>query len=241
MKFDLIVYTHSDYADVWPIYFGQSKKYFPNAEKVCFVNKEDSRIPDDHRVIIYNDKLTYRERVLFCLTQMNSDYIIFHHEDMFLYDEPDKIRILNYRTILGLEPNKSFVKLIRGGMQEGESSNYYQELKHIDKTFEYIFAIQPSIWKFENFKKVFKYGKGDNIWQFEVDAQRVCGERNIMGYYVDDDGIKRGKFHWDSKVYPYVATGIVKGKWNFLEYKEELTKLLKEYNIDYKTRGTNAE
>ena len=43
--------------------------------------------------------------------------------------------------------------------------------------------------------------------------------------------------HWDSKVYPYVATAIVKGKWNYSEYESELSSLHKEYNVDKNIRG----
>ena len=32
---------------------------------------------------------------------------------------------------------------------------------------------------------------------------------------------KRGQFHWDSGVYPYFATAVVKGKWNLIFLEEE--------------------
>ena len=44
-------------------------------------------------------------------------------------------------------------------------------------------------------------------------------------------------YHFDSLVYPYIATAIVKGKWNFQEYPE-LKKLLDSYNI--KSRNYNG-
>jgi hypothetical protein len=47
----------------------------------------------------------------------------------------------------------------------------------------------------------------------------------------------RGKYHYDSEVFPYIATAINKGKWNFSEYQEELSLLFKEYNIDKNLRG----
>jgi hypothetical protein len=44
-------------------------------------------------------------------------------------------------------------------------------------------------------------------------------------------------YHWDSDVYPYVATAVVKGKWSYSEYVDELTELLGEYEIDPDVRG----
>ena len=44
-------------------------------------------------------------------------------------------------------------------------------------------------------------------------------------------------FHYDSNAYPYVATAIVKGKWNMSGYPNELNRILKENNIDKNVRG----
>ena len=42
-----------------------------------------------------------------------------------------------------------------------------------------------------------------------------------------DQGNKRGRNHWDSNIYPYVATAVVKGKWNLNEYSHKLNTILK--------------
>ena len=49
---------------------------------------------------------------------------------------------------------------------------------------------------------------------------------------------KRGLFHYDSLVWPYIATAINKGKWNTSEYSQELDALSKEYNVNLSERGT---
>ena len=38
-----VCYTHSDYKDIWPLVFGQIKKYV-NIPKVLFVNKNEEKI-----------------------------------------------------------------------------------------------------------------------------------------------------------------------------------------------------
>ncbi len=47
---------------------------------------------------------------------------------------------------------------------------------------------------------------------------------------------KRGMYHYDSSVYPYVATGVVKGKWYTSDYPE-MQAILNDYNIDVALRG----
>jgi hypothetical protein len=44
-------------------------------------------------------------------------------------------------------------------------------------------------------------------------------------------------YHYDSFVYPYVATAINKGKWNLNEYTEELNPIFEEYGINPFERG----
>jgi hypothetical protein len=235
--FDFVLYTHTDCKDVWPIFFGQTKKYEKNLNKVIFVNKKDDDIPSDYKVVLYDDTKVYRERLLNCLNQIETDYMLFQHEDMFLYKNAQWDKILSYKRIM-MDNNIDIIKLIRGGNEVGQNFSLENpELKVITKDFPYIFAIQPSLFKTDSFVNIVTHSKGDNIWQFEIGAQKACRDLNIKALYVDDGGIKRGKAHWDSNIYPYVATAVVKGKWNMSEYKNELTKLLNDYEISHKNRG----
>ena len=43
--------------------------------------------------------------------------------------------------------------------------------------------------------------------------------------------------HFDSFVWPYIATAIVKGKWNITQYSKELDLILNESNIDIEKRS----
>ena len=48
---------------------------------------------------------------------------------------------------------------------------------------------------------------------------------------------KRGMYHYDSIVFPYIATAINKGKWNMSEYQTELDKMFNEYGVMPFERG----
>jgi len=45
-------------------------------------------------------------------------------------------------------------------------------------------------------------------------------------------------YHWDSGVYPYFATAIVKGKWSVSEYGDLLEDILEDNKVDILNRGT---
>jgi hypothetical protein len=239
MKATLVLYTHTDVKDVWMPFFGQTEKWLSEYRKIIFVNADDETIPSDYIKIFYNDKKNYRERLLMCLEQINDELIIFHHEDMFLYNKPDTYKIELYSEYLAVS-KYSFIKLLKSGENMGMSDSLYPELKLLNDQFGYIFSIQPTIFKRDKFIELIKYSEGKTIWEFESASQKTCRERNIYGYYIEDGGKKRGIHHYDSNIYPYIATAIVKGRWNTLEYPEELNKIFKKYNIDANKRGING-
>ena len=89
--YSLVFYSHSDYSDAWGPMFGQTDKYYDKSyKKYLFVNEGEYEIPDDWTLIKYDDTLPYQQRVASCLEKLDSeDKIVFHHEDMFLFSEPD--------------------------------------------------------------------------------------------------------------------------------------------------------
>ena len=94
-----ILYSHNDYKDVWPIYFGQQEKYFSLFDKnVIFVDKVTQGVPKNWQQIIYDDQRSYVDRLIECFNQIHyNDICFFAHEDMFLYDFPILIKYPNMR------------------------------------------------------------------------------------------------------------------------------------------------
>jgi hypothetical protein len=98
------------------------------------------------------------------------------------------------------------------------------------------FSIQPTLWRRESLEAILR-GTGDqSIWDLEVHGQRSFRKLGMRGYQPATTGPRRGKHHGESKIYPYIATAIVKGKWNISEYPE-LSHLIAAYGIDRQKRG----
>ncbi len=218
----LVFYSHKDYSDIWPVLFEQTNKYFDNSfKKILFTNKGE--VPKGWDVIYYDDSKPYQERFISCLQKVNDDNIIIHHEDMFLFNKPDINYIKRLYWLLN-EQGYSFVKLIKTGANQGKyiAENLYE----MSRTAEDYFAIQPTIWNKNKLIEVYRNAGGDSIWQFEIAAGRYCLHNNIKGVYcynIDKDTPRGG--HYDSTIYPYIATAVVKGKWNYKEYREELEEI----------------
>ena len=236
-----ICYSHSEYSDVWDMFFGQLNKYIPNVKKYLFTDKVNKPIPKDVNVIIYDDSLSYSHRVTYCLKHINEKICLFHHEDMVLYDNPD-IKTLNKFYKFLSEYEISYIKLLKGDHQE-DISLENMPIKHL----YYIphkglsFAIQPTLWKINDLINIYSNSLSTNITgiaaagNFELHASDYVNNSNINGLYWYNNESKRGMHHYNSSVYPH-GNFISKGKWVYSEY-DELIELHKKYNINKNIRG----
>jgi len=225
---NLIIYSHTDYSDVWKPLFVSIKKYLNNYKITLFVNKLSENLEIDCEQVIYDESLCYTERLKSCLEKVNIDFFLFMHEDMFLYDTPKYEHIERYFTHVENNFAKS-IKLIPVG-----SNRYVSKFDNTLYITEYSkFSIQPTIISKSHLVDLLdKYGP-KNIWEFESSIQNFGNEFvSILG-----NEKKRGIYHYDSEVFPYIATAIVKGRWNFSEYKKELEETLFSCGIDEKLRG----
>lgn len=232
-----ILYTHSEYSDVWEAFFGQTEKFLDKSyKKYVFVDKGESlfEIPDDYTVVHYENDMKYTDRFSHCLEQVKEDVCIFQHEDMFLYGKPDEKRLSTYLNVLKENDNLDFIKLLKGGDVDDEP---FEGCTGLFKCKEWLMAIQPALWKVGKLKKVFAAFLDYGIWDLERDAQEKCKKMGIKGVYCYNGEAQRGSHHWDSDTYPYVATAICKGKWNTKEYACELEEIFHEYGIDRMERG----
>ena len=226
----ILVYTHSDYSWVWKYWHQQTDKFLKNFDKICISNLNSS-FREDYLVIKYNDELTYKNRVLSCLKDIDDDEIVlFCHEDMFLYKKPNFEIIDEYINLIKND-NCELIKLIRA-FENLDKSNLHEKLfKNPDKQ---LFSIQPTIIKVKTLKHIYKTVPGDNIWEFEANTSKKYLKNiiSLCSFDLNEDK-KRGKFHYDSSVYPYICTAVIKGKWNFKEYKKELFEIFynKKFNI----------
>jgi hypothetical protein len=223
----IIVYTHTDMKDIWPMFFGQLKKYIGDTKVYVAVNEDDTQI-SDYICIIYDDTKQYTERWKEILDKIEEETFMFMHEDMILFDKINYQLLEKYIEYVKDDYVES-IKLILAGDKFDEWV--------IDKTLitnQYAkFSIQPTI----TTKKVFR-GHVDissplNIWQFEEAV--VSSGKDFMVRLGGER--KRGLYHYDSLVFPYIATAINKGKWNLNEYQEELNPMFEEYNINPFERG----
>ena len=136
----IVFYSHSDYSDVWAPMISQTHKYLKQYKKYLFTDKlkGDHLLDNSWNVILYDDSLRYQDRVLSCLKKVKEEIIFFHHEDMFLYDNPDETKL---KEIINLvtKGEIDIVKLIRASYNQDDvllrnttHENIYENPKNLN-------------------------------------------------------------------------------------------------------------
>ena len=232
MKKTYVIYTHTDMEDVWGIFFEQFNKFIDKENKIYIgINKISKGIPASYIQILYEDSKQYTERWKQLLDQVEEEVFIFLHEDMILYNKPNDELLTKYFSYVEKGLANS-IKLIFAGTDKIQS-NFDSSLV----TNEYsVVSVQPTVIRKKYFIKILSYTKNLSIWNFEnFIANKKLGHNDFMVFTGAET--QRGQFHYNSFVFPYIATAIAKGKWNISEYHEELIPLINKHNIDINIRG----
>jgi hypothetical protein len=226
----LVIYTHTDMVDVWKVFFGQHKKYMSDYKTYVCVNQHHNDIPSEYTQVYYDDSKSYTERLVESLDQINENIILFTHEDMILYSNPNHELIEQYTNHIS-ENLADSVKLLYAEDGSNEIKSPFDETLIVNNLSK--LSIQPTL-MLKSVLRNTAYGSGKlSIWKFEESITSIG--RDFSSRVGNEK--KRGIYHYDSHVYPYVATAINKGKWNFTEYENELGSLLREYDIIPFERG----
>ena len=235
-KITLFMYSHSSYSDVWDLFFKQSELYMPEYKKVLFADNDMGKTPETWQFIEYDNADSYSDRVYKCLEKVDTELCFLHHEDMFLYDRPDHDLLSKYEDVV-LNDQVDFIRLLRSVDSPVFNYRNHKTLYPVPNHSIYFFTVQPTICKTESLLNIYKNTKVNHIREFEPKVQKTCRDMGISGLFHYGGESKRGYHHYDSNVYPYVSTAIVKGKWNLSEYPNELGDILKQEQVDIGIRG----
>lgn len=224
MKYCIVTYSHTKCKDLWKPYFDRLRRYGPQVDKFLMVDSSDTILTDssleDIEKFVYDDDNPFSNQWLEMvkyLKDIGYDYFIYSQEDFILYDFVNESGI--HDAIAQIENNNTeYVKFIKSGGTE--------------------YSMQASIHNIEKFINFYNKYQIDSIRQEGFLSQCSTGEYESKFLPMAWVGEKRGLFHYDSKVWPYIATALNKGKWNISEYEKELTYFQQEYMVEFDVRGT---
>jgi hypothetical protein len=228
----LLTYTHSNCSDLHTMYYDSLDNFFTNERHYTLTNKPIN----DYRFnqIIYDDNSNYYEQILLGLSKIETEYLLYSQEDYILYDYVDLNLLSECIEVLQNDKNVNFIRLISSGLS-GKEQNYNNNFMILDNNSEYFFSTQITLWKKNSLMEMFKSSKVRYITDEPKNSLYLSNLGGIgLCTYLKSEKIGN---HFNSKIYPYTATALVKGKWNFSEYGYVLENLLNKYNIDKHKRG----
>lgn len=225
-----VVYTNSKCSDLWEMFIKQNQKHI--GWPIFFItNQLIPNYPEDSQYL-YNDNDNYSDVWIAALNKINTDYFIYLQEDFILYEDVNLNKINEYTEFLE-NSDYSFVRLIKSG---DVNQKVTDTLFEISPNNVFIFAMQTTIWKTKDYIDILQ-NVHEHKWLETPRYMEYMSKNNIKGLCHYDNEPKRGGVHYDSNVYPYIATALVKGKWIMSEYELELKEILNTYGIDFKIRG----
>lgn len=225
-----VVYTNSNCNDVFTPFYNQNKKHcsFP----LYVISDYDINVEINGFHKYSNDEPYYKVWVE-ALTKFGAEYFIYLQEDFFLYSDVKEDVLETYRQQLA-ESDYSFIRLLKSGKLG--TKKVFDNLYEIESTNENIFSMQATIWKTEDYIKLMNVAASKGWLETDANYRQTMINLNMKGLYHFDNESKIGTNHHDSNVYPYIATAVVKGKWNLGEYPVQLYKILYQHKIDITKR-----
>jgi len=228
-----IAYTNSNCSDLWNVFQKQNQKY--TTIPLYMISDKVVDCIDDDKLFIYNNENDYYNVWVEALKKFDSDYFIYLQEDFILYDKANDEKLNKCLEFLKQNPNYSFIRLIKSGRLR--EKRIFDNLYEIESSNPNIFSMQATIWRTKDYISLMEKVK-DRKWLENDKYPKEMLKMGMKGlYYYDGEG-KRGENHYDSSIYPYIATALVRGKWNTSEYNNELVSILSYFDIDKNKRGT---
>lgn len=217
-----VVYTHRTYHDVLEKWMVCNSQFSPVKDFVVFSDAEFL----NSKTALYDNSWGYSKRLLSCLMEVSSDYILYQHEDMLLHEAPDTT---HFNECLNAIRTFDFVRL----SHTGNPDKIVSESPIVELCGQEFFAIQPTIWKRKSLISLLESCGECDMYSLETKHKKDFPE--IRGGMWGCTKEKVGG-HYRSTAWPYIATAIVKGVWNTSEYKREIDNL----GISTSERGTNG-
>lgn len=236
MSIPIITYTNSKCADVWPVYMSLLKKFYGTSPHTILLN-DPSQFPNtDINYIIYNNNDPFYDVWNRCLSNYQSEFFLYMQEDFFLYKSVKHASLDFYCDVMKENPHISCIRLLKSGIRSKLPVENIPTLYYVNYDTDYSFSMQPTIWRTKDFLKLQETKIQISPWDEPKLDGNVLEKLDLLSLYHYNNEPKRGMEHYDSNVFPYIATALVKGKWNTREYPE-LIPILQEYKMDPSIRG----
>lgn len=245
----LLTYSHSEYSDVWPLVIDGINKIPKLLSRIFACNTNTVNMDDIYRaynnVVLYNDILTYPQKLIYILSHVNTPYVLLMHDiDICINLDPRKLdslmnAIKEYkieRCIFGMiSKQERLIEvddiLLTNANNSNISSCFYTpydvgvsiyETKFLIKIMTEFYTIS---YRDIEFCGIQSFIKSSNIWAF-TPTQSCLPIFQIGRPY--------------SNYFTFIHI-LIRGKWlepkYYMDLEDIFIKLIIKYDIDINIRG----
>lgn len=249
----VVTYTNTKCHDILRIHANQIEEYAGNIKSYILTDQEPKTLINAgaHEVILYDDNKPYYKQWVESLNSIEEEYIIYLQEDFLLFDDVKYDEIKKCVNFLS-NSEYSFVRFskfelqmaVHGG-RRGFNRKDFLDIKLEENIYDaycqdpdcYSFMMQATIWKKNDFVRLYNAAES-KMWYEDIFWNEATRSAKIQGAFYYSGGLKLGKFHYESHIWPHVCTAVGSGKWSITHHDNRLRDILKKYNVDTSIRGT---
>jgi hypothetical protein len=228
----VLIYTHSEYADILDITLRRMLKHFSYAKLLVCTNNAQlvrERYPLLTSIHEYDDSLVYHLKLASALEMVTTEYVLLHHDNNCLYDD---VKSEVMRLILGRMNEKRIdvVRLSACGIINPTISD--PEIITRNNGPHY-FSVFPSIWRTSSLYQVCTALR--KAYRDSEDDESQVYMKKLCGYYISPT--PQDPCADISSLYPS-AHVIQYGRWCYTKHRRVIHDIVREYDIDLFIRGT---
>jgi hypothetical protein len=168
MNYAIVIPSCDKFSDLWPVFFGQFFRYWPEASPIYLVSNH--RVYDDPRVhsIRVGDDVSWSQTMATALDQVTCDYVLLILEDFPLMASVDTKRLQAHFELMVRE-QAGYLRL-RAAPEPDQPHLQSLDIGYITPGSAYRTSLQAAFWHRQTLMNLLE--TGENPWQFELIGSR---------------------------------------------------------------------
>jgi len=246
MDIALLILTHSEYSDIWYLFFDRLKRHLKinfAATYLCTDDKSRDICTDFKNYYNFNDifyytsDMSYPNRMKEALATIKESYVLIFHDNNILVADTnvDKFNIIE-KILYRDAPDQL---RLHAGSARTPGIHIEEDVYKMTPHDPYKYSVYPTIWKKTSIINIFELFHYKSYRDIEDDGtQNYISQLN--NYYVWNYEKSPPVGHCASELVPHVIYYrhfILRAKWIKGWNNKELEELIKEYNINSESRG----
>lgn len=248
MSITFLSHCHTEYSEVWPVYFDYLFKNSKTFKKVVCVNNKNemeeffkTRDYIYDQLIEYDETIPFAQRMIYILELIQSEYVIYYSDNYILmsFDENKIMSVVDW-----LHKNQLSSVQFHLRKNDNDLINITDDIHVYQiKDLEYPFSFLPSIWDRIALLNMYKLVPNSSYRSFEIDVMSYIHNFAKVFRLKDIGQVK--EIGWDSDMEPWFTYLIIIHYRNWCDenlfkndyFKNEYINIMKKYNINTNKLG----